>query len=170
MRFLRKLANGERHAAEDLFQEVMLRAWQHVDDLQDDPSTLSWLFTVARRLTIDAVRRRNARPPEVELAKARTRPADDDTMASALAAVSIPLAWRALTSGQRQLLLDVHVGGESSEVLAKRLGTPIGTVKSRAHYALRALRDGAYSTGDEEPAARPSHSRRVRDREPKAAA
>ena len=106
MRFLVSLTNGQKAAAEDLFQEVMLRAWL-------------------------------------------TAASSDDTRASALAAVSIPRAWRALTSAQRRLLLDIHVNGDSNEVLAKRLGTPVGTVKSRAFYPLQALRDAAYAAGDE---------------------
>src|SRR6187200_1108844 len=61
-----RLAHGDRQRAEDLVQETLLRAWRHPEAL--DPargSARAWLFTTARRLAIDAWRRREARVGEV---------------------------------------------------------------------------------------------------------
>src|SRR4051794_16065515 len=65
-RFLLRLTLGERHTAEDYLQETMLRAWRCWPDLpKDNEIQRRWLFTVARRVAIDAGRARQARPTEV---------------------------------------------------------------------------------------------------------
>ena len=65
LNFLLRLTNGERTAAEDLLQETMIRAWRHLETVPTEPENIRrWLFTVARRVTIDAVRMRQARPAE----------------------------------------------------------------------------------------------------------
>ena len=54
-----RLCDGDRQRAEDLVQETLLRAWRHPEALDPERgSTRAWLFTTARRLAIDAWRRR----------------------------------------------------------------------------------------------------------------
>src|SRR5215475_16171205 len=61
-----RLCDGDRQRAEDLVQETLLRAWRHPEALDPERgSARAWLFTTARRLAIDAWRRRNARVGEV---------------------------------------------------------------------------------------------------------
>ena len=65
-RFLLRLTLGERHLAEDLLQETMVRAWRNIDVLDiDAEEQRRWLFIVARRVAIDAARARHVRPSEV---------------------------------------------------------------------------------------------------------
>jgi RNA polymerase sigma-70 factor, ECF subfamily len=62
-RYLMSLTFGQRQAAEDLVQETLLRAWRNLDSLNADIKTLRpWLFTVARRIAIDASRARRRAP------------------------------------------------------------------------------------------------------------
>jgi RNA polymerase sigma factor (sigma-70 family) len=61
-----RLCDGDRQRAEDLVQETLLRAWRHPEALAPERGPVrAWLFTTARRLAIDAWRRREARVGEV---------------------------------------------------------------------------------------------------------
>lgn len=135
---------GDRQAAEDLVQETMLRAWLHLDTLHDDPQTLRpWLLTVARRLAIDSLRARASRPAEVE---------DEDESLTQIAGVAEPfeqvldrevlrVALHGLSAIHRTVLVQVYFLNQSIRQTAHILGVPEGTVKSRTHNALRALRE-----------------------------
>ncbi|MEV0425792.1 sigma-70 family RNA polymerase sigma factor [Micromonospora sp. NPDC049836] len=143
LRLLLLLTRGQRQTAEDLLQETMLRAWRHLDSVPVEPDAARrWLLTVARRLVIDGVRLRQGRPAEVHLVDMTWIPGGDDTTGTALASHAIRRALGRLTPAQRRLLSEVYLVGRSAEEVASRLGVPIGTVKSRTHHALRALRTG----------------------------
>ena len=64
------------------------------------------------------------------------------TTGSALAGASMRYAFDRLTPAHRDILSQVYVHGRSIDEVAELLGVPVGTVKSRTHYALRALRTG----------------------------
>jgi len=68
LRLTTMLTDGDRHRAEDIVQETMLRAWTHRAKLDIQyHSPWAWLITVARHLAIDAHRARQSRPAEAEL-------------------------------------------------------------------------------------------------------
>ncbi|MEU7865290.1 sigma-70 family RNA polymerase sigma factor [Dactylosporangium sp. NPDC049140] len=143
LRLLLVLTRGQGQTAEDLLQETMLRAWRHIDAVPTEPDAARrWLCTVARRLVIDGLRLRRGRPAEVHLVDMTWIPAADDTTGTALASYAIRRALGRLSPAQRILLSEVYLVGRSKEEVAGRLGVPIGTVKSRTHHALRALRTG----------------------------
>lgn len=143
LRLLLVLTRGQRQTAEDLLQETMLRAWRRLDTVPAEPDAARrWLLTVARRLVVDGVRLRRGRPAEVQLVDMTWLPAGEDTTGTALASYAIRHALDRLSPAQRSLLSEVYLAGRSPEEVAGRLGVPIGTVKSRTHYALRALRTG----------------------------
>ncbi|MFI7604370.1 sigma-70 family RNA polymerase sigma factor [Micromonospora sp. NPDC049366] len=140
-RFLLRLSWGERELAEDLLQETMLQAWRHLDRLPTSrESTRRWLFIVARRIAIDAARARQARPIEVGLHDVGDLPSKDDITEAVVAAQTIRRAMPKLTPAHRAVLIELYFHGHSTDEVARRLGIPEGTVKSRAYYALRALR------------------------------
>jgi RNA polymerase sigma-70 factor (ECF subfamily) len=145
--FLLGLTGGDRHHAEDLLQETMLRAWRHIDAVPTGAETKRWLFTVARHLTIDAFRRRQRQPQQVQLTDLAEGTRIDETMGSVLAIEAIRGAVRALTSDQRLLLTELYIHGRPLRQVADRLGVPVGTVKSRAHRAVRDLRTLAAVAG-----------------------
>jgi RNA polymerase sigma-70 factor, ECF subfamily len=143
--FVLRLNAGDQHSAEDITQETMLRAWTHADSLRgSDRSIRPWLFTVARRLVIDANRQRDTRPHEVPYP---TNPSADDAGTSleegfeaAHTRDEVVRALRSLTPAQREVILYTHYLGRSVAETAQELGIPPGTVKSRTYNALRALR------------------------------
>jgi RNA polymerase sigma-70 factor (ECF subfamily) len=146
LRFLLGLTGGEQYTAEDLLQETMLRAWRHIDSVPAGrPGVRRWLYTVARRLTIDAARRRQVRPEEIQLNDLRAVPVPvpDETVAIALATGTIRRAIDRLSVSQRKLLVELYVHGKTIKQTAEMLGVPDGTIKSRAHYAVQALREAA---------------------------
>ena len=147
LRFLVGLTHGERQTAEDLLQETMFRAWRHVDKLPADfASERRWLFTVARRLVIDMVRARRSRPCEMPVLDLDWASTTEDTTEVAIATHAILSAFDKLSDAHRNVLEDLHFRGEAPVDVARKLRVPVGTVKSRAHYALRALREGMEAT------------------------
>ena len=148
LHFLRRLTPpGSPSAAEDLLQETMLRAWRSLDQLPTgDESERRWLFTVARRLAIDAYRKRRIRPAEVGLTEVDLAPAANAAADTAIASLTLRHAVGELGAAHRSVLLELYVRGNSIDEAAARLGIPAGTVKSRAHYAVRHLRDALTSS------------------------
>ncbi|MGP3981596.1 sigma-70 family RNA polymerase sigma factor [Streptomyces sp. KR80] len=140
--FLLPLSYGDRQRAEDLVQETLVRAWQHPEALESDHDSMRpWLFTVARRLAIDARRARQARPPEVSDTVLESAPAPHDDLAErSAAALDVRAALERLSPEHRAVLVQVYFRGLSVAEASSALGVPPGTVKSRTHYALRALR------------------------------
>lgn len=141
-RFCLRLVGNDRSHAEDVTQETLLRAWRHRTILESSPAAVrSWLFTVARNIVIDDWRSRRARPesPVEEVPETR-RSAEDDASDQLLLSWMVAEALTHLSEDHRIVLLECYYRGRSVSEVARRLGIPAGTVKSRTHYALRALR------------------------------
>jgi RNA polymerase sigma-70 factor, ECF subfamily len=141
LRFLLRLTLGERHLAMDLLQETFLRAWRSLSRLPADPEIRrKWLFTIARRVAIDASRARLARPAEIGVTDCEWLAVDRDDMESVVAVHTVRGALPRLSPDHRAVLIELYYRGSSVAEIAARLDIPAGTVKSRAHYALRSLR------------------------------
>jgi RNA polymerase sigma-70 factor (ECF subfamily) len=140
--YVMRLNAGDQHSAEDITQETMLRAWSHADSLRgSDRSIRPWLFTVARRLVIDASRQRDTRPREVPFPSADDAGGSlEEGFEAAQTRDQVIRALRSLTPAQREVILYTHYLGKSVAEVAKELCIPEGTVKSRTFNALRALR------------------------------
>ena len=134
-----KLTNGDRGKAQDVVQETLLRAWRNPQVLdQSGGSARGWLYTVARRIVIDEWRSSRARP-ELVTDTLPERPVADTTDQSVDRHVLVA-ALRTLSAEHRDVILETYIHGSSVAQAAVRLGIAPGTVKSRSHYALRALR------------------------------
>ncbi|MFB7059103.1 sigma-70 family RNA polymerase sigma factor [Streptomyces vinaceus] len=141
--FLLGLTFGDRHRAEDLLQETLFRAWKHPEVLESDHASMRpWLYTVGRRLAIDARRARQVRPAEVGPDALDTHaPAAEDGTEQAVTVLDVRGALRSLSPEHRAVLVQIYFRGASVCEAAEALGVPAGTVKSRTYYALRALRE-----------------------------
>jgi RNA polymerase sigma-70 factor, ECF subfamily len=138
LRFTLRMTDGDRQRAEDIVQETLLRAWLHPEAIAERPAR-PWLFAVARNLAIDAHRARKARPREVAEGALSLVPVPDEAD-RVLESWAVADALAALRPDHRQVLLETYYRGRSVAEAATVLGVPAGTVKSRAFYALRALR------------------------------
>jgi len=142
------LTGGDHARAEDVVQETLLRAWRHPAVLDEtDGSARGWLFTVARRIAIDEWRaaRRRAEVVTDEVPE----PAVEDTADRAVDRALVRAALATLSADHRQVLLECYIRGLPVAEAAARLGIPPGTVKSRTHYALHALRQAVIDMGGE---------------------
>jgi RNA polymerase sigma-70 factor (ECF subfamily) len=134
-----RLTGQDRARAEDVVQETLLRAWRHRLVLDNPPPAVrSWLFTVARNIVIDEWRAKRAHR-EFSVAEVPDGGVDDHTDQLLLSWV-VAEALTRLSSEHRAVLLECYYRGRPVSEAAQRLGVPEGTVKSRTHYALRALR------------------------------
>jgi len=138
-RYCLHLTMGNAARAQDVCQDTLLRAWQHPEVLSRSTSqTRAWLFTVARNLVIDDWRSRRSHPetltgdlPEKE---------QQDHVDQLLESWVVAEAMTRLSDDHRQVLLECYFHGRTVADAARRIGVAEGTVKSRTHYALRALR------------------------------
>jgi len=130
---------GDRAAADDVVQETMLRAWRSPRIMEQGPSsTRSWMLTVARHIVIDEAR--SARRRHEIVVEETPEVARDDGTDALFSAMIVEDALAALTHEHREVIVRAYFGARSVAEVAEELGIPEGTVKSRLHYGLRALR------------------------------
>ncbi len=136
---------GDAGAAEEVVQEVFVRAWRAAADYDPSRGALrGWLFAIARNLVIDHVRRRSVRPAVpvegndlVTLAGAPAGPQFDEEQ---MTVWTVEEALRRLTPEHRAVLVETYLRGRSYGDVATEWGLPVGTLRSRAFYGLKALR------------------------------
>jgi RNA polymerase sigma-70 factor (ECF subfamily) len=143
---------GDPDPADEMLQEVFLRAWQHAHTFDDTRGTVrNWLHGIAHNLALNELRRRRRRP-QLERESASADPEADgaewvatgiDPAVDAWCAIrdaDLAAALGQLPPGQRAVLLLYAKGFSQSEISAQ-LGEPLGTVKSRMRRALCRLRE-----------------------------
>jgi RNA polymerase sigma-70 factor (ECF subfamily) len=136
--------------AEDVFQEVFARAYQHLDGLRDDAAVRPWLAQLTRRLCIDRLR-----------ASARERPTADEELELAGSEETLTLLEEALTVHEalaevpehcREILDRFFARDESYKTIGDALDLPSGTIASRISRCLARLRELLEGRNDAGPA------------------
>ncbi|MGW2051736.1 sigma-70 family RNA polymerase sigma factor [Streptomyces sp. NPDC001858] len=135
-----RLLGGDRHEAEDIVQETLIRCW-HKYGSRDESMLRPWLFTVARNLVIDSHRRSEARPHQVDGAAWLDQEASElDHIERMLSSVVVAEGLKTLSEAHYSVLYETYFLNKTLEDTARTLAVPVGTVKSRLFYGLRALR------------------------------
>ena len=134
----------DHHLAEEAVQETFVRAWRAADRFDEHLGSLrTWLFAILRNTLIDLARADSVRPLRALANGAQggpERPAQVDELDRTLLAWQVEEGLSRLSEDHRRVVVEVHLRGRPLAELALELGVPLGTVKSRAYYALRALR------------------------------
>jgi RNA polymerase sigma factor (sigma-70 family) len=124
------------HDAEDVFQEVFARAYEHLNKLRDDEAIRPWLAQLTRRLCIDRLRAGSTEHPE-ELPDTA---AADDVIARLDEAMAVHEALAILPNNCQEILDRFFARDESYRTIGEALDLPSGTVASRISRCLAKLR------------------------------
>ena len=135
----RRFADGL--AAEEVVQEIVLLAWRKHG--QFDPargSERAWMFGIAKNVAASRHRRDARRLWVVPAAEPEPEPEEDADLARLAERSLVADALASLSDDHRAVVVAAYWDGLTTRQIAARLGVADGTVKSRLHYALRALR------------------------------
>lgn len=130
--------------AEELAQETMLAVWRKAALYSDEKgSATTWIFTIARNLRIDRLRREVAwQPlPEDNAEQPSADPAPDEELAERQRGERVRAVLALLPAEQTEVVTLAFIDGLSHSEIAARLGLPLGTVKSRMRLAYQKVRD-----------------------------
>jgi RNA polymerase sigma-70 factor, ECF subfamily len=136
---------NSREEAEDVLQEVFLQVWRRAEDFDENRGRpFTWLVTLARSRGIDRLRSLASRE-RVAIAGAR-EPSEQvsDAIADTLRSEQknlVTTALEQLPEEQQQPLMLAYYDGLTQSEIAKRTGTPLGTVKTRMRAGLMKLRE-----------------------------
>ena len=138
---------GDAGLAEEAVQETFLRAWRAGNRFDPQIGSLrTWLFAILRNVVIDLGRARAARPGVAkEGAEQSVEPIEDS-----LLAWQVEEAMRRIGDQHRRILVETYYRGRPYAEVATELEIPVGTVKSRVYYALKALRVALEEIGYED--------------------
>ena len=143
--FMRRKGASDAQA-EDIAQEAMLAVWRKAALFDPAASgAATWIFTIARNLRIDAIRRENRggaiRVDEVEAEyEADDAPAADERLAAAQSEARLREALSTLPGEQLKVIEMSFFEEKAHSEIAETLRIPLGTVKSRVRLAMKRLR------------------------------
>lgn len=131
---------GNRDRADDLVQEALVKAWNHLDSFEQGTNLKAWLFTILRNAYFSELRKtkREIADSEGQLAAKLSVPAEQQ---GHLDLLDLNRALSKLPPDQREALILVGAEGFSYEDAASISGCAVGTVKSRVNRARTRLNE-----------------------------
>lgn len=140
---------GDAATADDVVQETYVRALRNLDRLEQRPSLMPWLATVARRRSIDELRRRQYQRPVEAMPDESTRPEHDPGEAASITetVAKVREALTSLTHRERELLVRQVNQGLSLAELADLDQSSVASVRSVLSRARTKLRDALTNAG-----------------------
>ncbi len=136
---------GDTGAAQDVVQETFLRAWRASERFDPELASLRvWLFAIARNAMIDHLRAAGVRPWQRTLVDPPTAElvagAEVDPTEELLTSWLVEEALLRLSEDHRTAIVETHLRERPHAEVAAELGVPVGTLRSRVFYGLKALR------------------------------
>lgn len=135
---------ADPNTAEELAQETLLTVWRKAALYSGEKgSATTWIFTIARNLRIDRLRREQTwlPLPEGHNEEASTDALPDDVLSERERKVRVQDALASLPADQFEVVSLSYIEGLSHSEIAERLGLPLGTVKSRMRLAYQKIRE-----------------------------
>ncbi|MBX9590004.1 MAG: sigma-70 family RNA polymerase sigma factor [Hyphomonadaceae bacterium] len=131
---------GDIERADDLVQETLLKAWNHLDSFEEGTNLRAWLFTILRNTYFSECRRRRREVEDRDGSKAADLSVHPEQPGH-LDMQDFRRALDVLPLDQREALVLVGAAGFSYEEAAKISGCAVGTIKSRVNRARSKLTD-----------------------------
>ena len=125
--------------AEDALQDALVIAWRDLRALRDPDRFDAWLGRLLVNECINHAARERRRVDNLRVLPV-DGPAAPDELLSIAVRDQLEQGFRQLRPQQRAILVLHHYAGYTSSEIAETLGIPVGTVRSRLHYAHRAMR------------------------------
>jgi RNA polymerase sigma-70 factor (ECF subfamily) len=125
--------------ADDATQETIVRAWRDLPSLRDPDRFDAWLRRLLVNACRDEGRRQRRRRPEMQLLPTH-EPMVPDTSGQLADRDALARGFRRLSADHRTAVVLHHYLGLPLPEIADATGVPVGTVKSRLHHAIRAMR------------------------------
>ncbi|HEY3342519.1 MAG TPA: RNA polymerase sigma factor [Anaerolineae bacterium] len=132
---------GEDMLAEDVFQETFIRLAQKAGTYQPRAKAVTWIYRIAYNLSIDALRRSKRLLDYEEISEQLPdyQRLPYEVVLQNQQRLMLKDALDQLSAPQRAVILLAVIEERSQLEIAEMTGVPVGTVKSRLHYALRRL-------------------------------
>ena len=124
--------------AEDAVQEALVRCWRDLRTLREPDRFDAWLNRILLRTVTDEARR--TRRHAASMVVLRTEPRTSDDSGLIADRDELARAFGRLSLEHRTIIVLHHYLGFTVEDAAATIGIPLGTAKSRLHYATHALR------------------------------
>ncbi len=129
---------GDKHSAEDIVQETLLRAWKSISKLQNIKAAKGWLFTILRRENARRFERKQLLISDTPLDNLGTQASSYDTSTEAFV---LRRAIDELPTEYREPLVHQVIGGYSQKEIAKMLNISSAGVGTRLFRARNKLRE-----------------------------
>jgi RNA polymerase sigma-70 factor (ECF subfamily) len=144
----------DRELAGDITQHALVKLWQELPTLREPQRFDAWSYRLIVNACYDELRRRRREQPTLSLIE--TDAVLPDAQLTVADRDQLERGFRKLSAEHRAVVILAYYLDYSSPEIASALGVPLGTVRSRLHYARRALR--AALEADRRPALREGHS------------
>lgn len=129
----------DTEAAGDAVQEALVRIWRDLPALREPERLEAWSYRLLVRACQDELRKRRGRPPVLGILP-DDAVALDDSIRTVADRDQLERAFRNLSGQQRATVVLHYYRDLSLREIADVLDVPIGTVRSRLHYARRSIR------------------------------
>jgi RNA polymerase sigma-70 factor (ECF subfamily) len=128
------------YLAEDATQRALLEAWRYLPTLRDPDRFEAWLYRLLVNACHTEARHERRHGANIRLLES-DEPVIHDSSSRIATQQQLDQAFRRLGVEHRTVVVLIHYLGFSAGEAADAMGTPVGTVRSRLHYALQQLRE-----------------------------
>jgi len=131
----------DRGMAEEMVQDTFVRLWRGAKRYDPERGSVrTFVYAIARNAAIDLQRRAASRPLATDEGDLGSAGLGDEPFDKLVLGLDVRSALQTLSDKHRQTLELAYDDDLTQRQIAERLGIPLGTVKTRSHHALRALR------------------------------